>query len=860
MAMNEAALRLVISAQNLTQEAFASLTESLQSIADSLTLVAGVAPDADGNLAAISEQAGPMEVLRAAVTSVSESLTPVAANAQAAVEPLTAMGDAAVPGLEATNAALDQVAAKMQTVKEESVTAGGSIAAGTTGGAAAGGAGSAAAGGWAAGADKLSGLGMTLATIGAGIGAIGGISVYSAAKFQQAMELIHTNAGATQAEVDKMSKAIMGMGGSVAQGPMQLAQALFYIESAGYRGAKALDMLKTAAEGAAVGHADLNSVALALVSTVASGIKGAQDLGQAMGAVIGTTGSGTMTMQDFTDALKSGIVPVARAAGLSIRDVGAAIATLTDLGVPADEATTRLRMTLMLMAAPTKQATKELEGIGMTQLQLAQDMRSGGLLQALEDLRSHLSALGPNQQGEVLARAFGGGKSSSTIITLLENLDRLRSKYKDVGAASLDFGKDVAASAKTAAVQWGETWGSLQTSFIELGNALAPAALAIANAIKGVAEAFSHLSPGTIQAIADAIMVLTPLLLGLGAALMTLGAVARAAEGFEVLSTVLDGVALGPVALIAAALVALGVVIYEAMTHWKDITGWMQSNVPGVWNAVGTIITTVGQIIHSVVQDISSVIQAVWASIDNWTHQHWGEIQTVIKVVTDVVKALVTAWVTVLAGEIRGAWQGIAQTLGGIWDIIKGVFMTALNIIEGVIGVFLDLVTGHWQKAFTDLRDTVANVMNDIGTVIEGVVSAIEGPINAFVGMVGGAISAVKQLLGLQSQATSQSNAQIGGGINKAASLDKIPRLATGGLVHSPTLALVGESGPEAVLPLSQFPINGGAIGSLGSGMGAAPIINVYVTGNVTKNENELADRIAERLQQRVKWRAQMEF
>src|SRR5205814_565610 len=38
-----------------------------------------------------------------------------------------------------------------------------------------------------------------------------------------------------------------------------------------------------------------------------------------------------------------------------------------------------------------------------------------------------------------------------------------------------------------------------------------------------------------------------------------------------------------------------------------------------------------------------------------------------------------------------------------------------------------------------------------------------------------------------------------------------IPRLATGGVVTSPTLALIGEAGPEAVIPLSQFNGAGGS-------------------------------------------------
>jgi hypothetical protein len=50
--------------------------------------------------------------------------------------------------------------------------------------------------------------------------------------------------------------------------------------------------------------------------------------------------------------------------------------------------------------------------------------------------------------------------------------------------------------------------------------------------------------------------------------------------------------------------------------------------------------------------------------------------------------------------------------------------------------------------------------------------------------------------------------------------IKNIPRLAAGGIVSSPTLALIGEAGPEAVVPLS---------GSNRPNMGNT--FNVYVNG-----------------------------
>jgi phage-related minor tail protein len=42
--------------------------------------------------------------------------------------------------------------------------------------------------------------------------------------------------------------------------------------------------------------------------------------------------------------------------------------------------------------------------------------------------------------------------------------------------------------------------------------------------------------------------------------------------------------------------------------------------------------------------------------------------------------------------------------------------------------------------------------------------------------------------------------------------IGKLPRLADGGIVTSPTLALIGEAGPEAVIPLSRGGMGAGGI------------------------------------------------
>ncbi len=73
----------------------------------------------------------------------------------------------------------------------------------------------------------FSNLASAMAPLGIAATAALGFSVKAAISFQQSMELVHTQAGATQQEVTNLSNAVLKLAPSVGQGPNALAQALF---------------------------------------------------------------------------------------------------------------------------------------------------------------------------------------------------------------------------------------------------------------------------------------------------------------------------------------------------------------------------------------------------------------------------------------------------------------------------------------------------------------------------------------------------------------------------------------------------------------------------------------------------------
>ena len=322
------------------------------------------------------------------------------------------------------------------------------------------------------------------ATAGLAIAASFVVATKAAIDFEYQMRLIRTQAGASPQELTSATSGILAMAPEVQTGPNELARGMFHVESVGIRGAQAMDLLKTAAEGARVGNADLESVTNALVAAFVSGIGGAQDFSTAMGTLNAIVGVGNIRMQDLADSLSSGILSTAKIFGLSLTDVGAAMATMADQGIPAEEAATRLRITIALIGAPTKIAAHELATIGLSATQLAYDMRKpDGLSVALRDLQAHMTGAGLTavEQSQVLKTAFGGSRSSAGILTLISSMDLMDAKIKAIKAGAKNFDEMWAEESTTASAHVASFTASVQVFLIKLGDALLPVVMKAAD-------------------------------------------------------------------------------------------------------------------------------------------------------------------------------------------------------------------------------------------------------------------------------------------------------------------------------------------------------------------------------------------
>jgi hypothetical protein len=132
-----------------------------------------------------------------------------------------------------------------------------------------------------------------------------------------------------------------------------------------------------------------------------------------------------------------------------------------------------------------------------------------------------------------------------------------------------------------------------------------------------------------------------------------------------------------------------------------------------------------------------------------------------------------------------------------------------MAIKEYVIDVFFEEIKEFWENMKETFKEAVDWIMeHTIGKLIEGfekVINLARRAKDAVAGVggrvKGGAIQLGETIKGL------------------------VPKFADGGIVTRPTLGLVGEAGPEAIIPLSQL------------GRGGGTNINITVNGDVSGTE-----------------------
>lgn len=421
-------------------------------------------------------------------------------------------------------------------------------------------------------------------------------------------------------------------------------------------------------------------------------------------------------------------------------------------------------------------------------------------------------------------------------------------------------------------------FGTVATTIAGIASTVAGAVLAVINFFDMLKNGFSWLKE---------------ILMVVGIALAAIGAIILGAPAL------IAGIVAGIIALVATLVVVIKEHWQQICDFFSMIGTWIYNNVikpvadffVGLWNGIVTGVTTAISAVKSFLSTIAmwlytNVIQPVVNFFMTYIYPFIEKIAEIVAKIIEIVTTLVSVGVQFLVSKFlefvnwinTNVVQPVIQFFTNLWNGIVSVFSTiaewfttqftnAVNGIKTAFSVVGEFFSGIWNSItttfanvaswfggvfssaveaiksffsplgefFQGVWNNIVSIFTTIGAKISDAISgAVKGAINTVLsgaaGIINGFISAINA-------AISVINAIPGVSISKISPLE-VPALAKGGIIESPTTALIGEAGTEAVMPLEN---NTGWIGVLAS-MITQEMRNIRPTNtnemNTTNNED----------------------
>ncbi|VLO23138.1 TMP repeat family [Streptococcus pneumoniae] len=250
---------------------------------------------------------------------------------------------------------------------------------------------------------------------------------------------------------------------------------------------------------------------------------------------------------------------------------------------------------------------------------------------------------------------------------------------------------------------------------------------------------------------------------------------------------------------------------------FEPIGQWFGEKFQQAWDAIVNIFSGIGEWFSGVFQGAWDAIVNIFTPIGSWFGQRWADVTSALANIgawfTDMFQKAWTGLTNIFSklglwfGE---RWADVTSVLANVSSWFGNMFTSAYNAVKNAFSSIGGFFSGVWstvQSIFVNAGQKVGSAVGGaFKSAVNAVLGTIENVVNGFIGMINGVLGVVRNLPGL--------------GWVGSVSTVSLPRLARGGIVDSPTIAMIGEAGKEAVVPLE----NTGFIQTLGRVVSSAVV------------------------------------
>lgn len=346
-----------------------------------------------------------------------------------------------------------------------------------------------------------------------GIGALGVASAKLAIDFDRTASQIVGLAGVGTKQVEEWKGALLDLAPVVGKTPDELAKALYFVASSGVKASKALGVVKVSAEAASAGLGDTQTVADAVTSAMNAYAKENLSAAQATDVLVATVREGKGEASAIAPVLGN-ILPIASQLGVGFNQVGAAMASMTRLGFDAATAATNLSGVFNALLKPQAQAEKGFEAVGTSSAELQKMLAGRGLLQTLQFLKDRFEG-----NNAAMAKAFPNVRALRGVLSLVGKAGEDTAKvFKKMEDNTGSLGTAFKAVSETDSFKLQQSFAQVQAAGIKMGAALAPVIGDMASGLSAAAGMASRHTEAT-RALAGTIAALSVAIIGANSAL-----------------------------------------------------------------------------------------------------------------------------------------------------------------------------------------------------------------------------------------------------------------------------------------------------------------------------------------------------
>ena len=232
------------------------------------------------------------------------------------------------------------------------------------------------------------------AVIGVGV-ALGAYAVDKAFKFEEALNAIQNQTGASAGEMKLLKTEIIDVSNKTATSSDQIASAFLQVEKAGLRGSAAYQAVNAAAKAAVITHADVTQVTQTLIAAQTLGITKGMSYAKVADVIVEANKHHVGSIDTLVTTLSGRLGAALAASGLKLGQIAAISDVASKAGYTQSRTMVTLATGMTKLENPTSASTKALLKLHINAQTLASEARKpGGLITVLEDLRQQSQRTG----------------------------------------------------------------------------------------------------------------------------------------------------------------------------------------------------------------------------------------------------------------------------------------------------------------------------------------------------------------------------------------------------------------------------------------------------------------------------------